>query len=176
VAKKRKAVPMPRGVEIHHHDSSLEIVRRWADFRAWLMTPFTVALYGLLWYAHNADWGEFPRVFADLFVGVMTYLTAARWVNRTYIVVSKVRVMVRHRPLPYFGQKSIPAGDILRLHGNVTVGLGLDYHEETSYEINVLTCSGRVVRLVSGLASAEQQAVIAQEIAKYLGVDLAPPE
>jgi hypothetical protein len=162
-------------VEVHQHDSSLEIVRRWAGFRAWFMTPFTVALYGGLYYAYSTGWGAFPWVFGGLFVAVMTYLTAAQWVNRTHIVVSKDRVTVRHRPLPYFGQKTIPAADILRLHGNVTVGLGSDA-EDADYQINVLTCSGRIVRLVSGLASAEQQVFIAHQIAKYLGVEVAPPE
>ncbi len=99
------------------------------------------------------------------------YFTLAVFVNRTDIFVSKSRLALKHRPVPWPGNKQGSAEDIKQIHIRDVVNRG---RETVTYLVLAETRSGEIIKLVSGLHSKEQALFIEKTVEKYLGLVDAP--
>lgn len=180
---------LPEKMDLHNRGSHIEIEidRRWFGGPAIFWTAFALFWDGLLvfWYwlslASAGRFGpELLRSFenagfdAVMFLGPLLHVATGIWItyfvvagrlNRTSILVSRGEIVVRLGPIPWPGNKHLPAPDIKQLWS----GEHISRYEGVSsvtHQVTAVTRSGRNVKLVSGLASREQALYIEQEVEK----------
>ncbi len=171
---------LPSHLEVRDQGTSLEIVRRWSG---WERIPFTlcaVAVDGFVLYwdtvmdnlgAIDTGGGKPMAVILSL---LLTYIALIRWFNRTHIQIDRDKLTIQHKPLPYFGNKTVSASAITQCYAKqIVTTVGTDRGPVT-YEVRARTRSGREMKLVGGLESAEQALFIEQAIERYLNIEDAP--
>lgn len=170
-------IGLPDKLERRRTDAGMEIVRRWFGFHILFLTAFACMWDAFLvyWYSialTKGDLGEilFPLVHVAAGVGI-TYYVACGWVNRTHVVFNPQRITIRHKPLPWLGNREINAQNLKQLYSKVTyANNGRSVH----YSVHALTKDGRNVEILGGLDNGEQALYIEQEIENYLGIKDAP--
>jgi hypothetical protein len=103
-------------------------------------------------------------------VPIYRVYTAAGWLNRTHIVVSRGKLTVRHEPVPWPGNKVLEVSNFKQLYAKKTVTRSSKGGKSVSYGVNALTVGGQDLQLVGGLQNGEQAHFIEQQIEKYLGI------
>lgn len=111
---------IPEGLDVFATDEGMVIRRGW---RTWMIVP--AAIFALVWDAFLVFWysmafgkGDVPWIvvvfpIGHVAVGIgITYWVMCSLVNRTDIVVSQNGVRVFTGPMPWPGNKSVPAGEI----------------------------------------------------------------
>jgi hypothetical protein len=142
------------------------------------MTVFAIFWDGFLfmWYSKvkvaNPMASYFPLIHVAVGIG-LTYYVVAGWLNRTHILIGQGKIAVRHRPVPWIGEKTLEAADLKQLYAKDKVTHSRNGTSVT-YEVRAVTRSGRNIELVSGLESSEQAVYIEQEIEKYLNIEDIP--
>ena len=106
-------------------------------------------------------------------VVAVTYYALTGWFNVTDITATRQDITVKHKPLPWLGNKTINARDIKQLYGKEKVTTNRN-STSVSYEIHVITHSGADTTLVTGLETSQQALFIEQEIEKFLNIKNAP--
>jgi len=168
-------IGMPEKINLQYTGPNLIIVRKWFGLKTLLLTAFVVFWDGFLifWY-RNALQGDdmMIKLFPLLHVGIgiwLTYTALAGYVNKTFVYVNYEKISVRHRPLPYWGQKTIQAMDVKQLYSKEKISRSSKSRSVT-YEVHAVTRSGRNLKLVPYLESAEQALFVEQQIERYLGI------
>lgn len=163
-------VEMPPSFSIEREGFTLTLVRRWYSWTAWGLAFFCVFWDGFLifWYS-MALAGKAPLValvFPLLHVGVgvfITYTCLAQFLNRTRFRVGYDSVDVRHGPVWWPGDKSVPRHDIEQLYVEEVRKSGK--HGPTfTYTVRLVLQGGRKLELVSGLPDAEQARYVEQQV------------
>ncbi len=143
-----------------------------------LMLFFCIFWDGFLvfWYrtalAHPSP-GSIMLWFPLLHVGVgvgITYSTIAGFLNRTRVTVNAGEVTIRHGPLPWIGNRNVPAGEIRQLFREETISTGRSGSSAT-YHLNAITRENRKLRLIRGIPAADVALYLEQEIEKALGIE-----
>jgi hypothetical protein len=110
-----------------------------------------------------------------LAVGVgLTYFTLAGFLNQTTIEVDTFRLSIRHGPLPWFGNCTLPAAEIGQLYCQERTRRQNNGGSSTTYSVSAVTKGGRQVKLVSTLEDQDQALFIEQQIEQYLGIEDRP--
>ena len=173
-------IGLPDRMEIRHGGYYLELVRKWFGWNTVVFTVLAASGYLFVFMEYsNIDRIGWSRDFLFFPIEVLviiglTYYALAGWFNRTHIFVSHDRILVRHRPLPFLGNKTLSASDIKQLYAKKKISRRLEGDTSVTYEVHAITHGGRNVKLVRGLDSSEQALFIEQEIEKYLGIQDAP--
>ena len=169
------AVGLPKNLEIQESASGFTIVRRWFSRKFLGLAAFCVFWDGFLifWYQMAFKSGDsiaiiFPLLHVAVGVG-LTYYVLAGFLNKTYIGVSRQLLAIVTSPLPFFNNRTLNPDDIAQLYSKEKIARGRDSTTIT-YEVHVVTKSGKDIKLVSGLDESEQALYIEQEIEKYLGI------
>jgi hypothetical protein len=127
----------------------------------------------IVWFSIAIGQGQWAMAtFGTLhgLVGVgLTYFVIAGYVNKTYITISYDSLAVQHKPLPFPGAQILKTSDIKQLYSKEKIYHGRN-GTSCSYEIHVITHSGKTVKLLSGLSSSEEALFLEQEIEKHLGI------
>jgi hypothetical protein len=166
---------LPDKIDLQHTGADLVITRRWFGLQTLMMTAFVIFWDGFLffWYSKAVPGGDMMVVlFPLLHVGVgvwLTYYTLAGYVNKTIVRINYEKISVRHRPLPYWGYKTVQSGDIKQLYSKEKISRSSNKRSVT-YEVHALTHNGKSIKLVSYMESSEQALFVEQEIEKYLGI------
>ncbi len=100
---------------------------------------------------------------------VLTYYLIAGYINKTVIEVNSMFLSVRHRPLPFLGNKKIQSQDIKQLYSKEMIHRGKNGINYT-YEIHAVLDNDKRIKVVSGMPRSEQALFIEQEIEKYLKI------
>jgi formylglycine-generating enzyme required for sulfatase activity len=114
-----------------------------------------------------------------LVVCAILYLVIARFVNRTRISVSSERIVIRHGPLPWRGNKTVAAKGIKKVF--IRYDPSRNRRNSPSlvnlfFDVLAIADNGDTVELLSGLGLSEAQATcIAGSIAERLGLRTAKP-
>jgi hypothetical protein len=190
LARRRLPVPLPEGLAIvedaggdrepesYRQDAAeagkLVISRRWFSSQLFFMAFFCLAWDSFLvfWYAHAGRAGLIAILFpvAHVAVGVgLTYRTIAGFVNRTWIVADHGTLTIRHTPLPWLGNRTLPAEDIEQLVCKEVVTRGSD-DSSTTYTLAAVMKDGRQVDLLKGLPQADQALFLEQRLEDRLGI------
>jgi hypothetical protein len=185
--RQRPPVPLPAGLRAEDRGKGLRIVRRWFSPVFFFLLFFCIAWDSFLvfWYAISfGNFGEAPGpvwwlmvIFpvAHLAVGVgLTYFTLAGFLNQTTIDVDPFRLRIRHGPLPWFGNCTLPAAEIDQLYCQEKTRRHDNGGCITAYGVNAVTKGGRQVKLMSTLEDQDQALFIEQQIEQCLGIEDRP--
>lgn len=191
----RVSVGLPPRMSLRTNMGSFVLARRWFDSTAIFLALFAAFWDGFLVHDYivgTEDSGFVIRVLwfevmpeeASLIyhvirlgvvvIGVyVSYVAISRWVNRTTIRVADGRLSVRHGPLPWPGNRTMPVSDVKQLYTKERF-LRSRKGTEALYDVRVLTAYGGDLKLVSGLTGSEQALYIEQELEKHLSIDDQP--
>lgn len=176
----RTEVPMPKGIEIRHVGAGLQITRRWYTLILYPLLLFCIVWNGFVinWHVTSLGSGLWFLSFFGLLhtaVGIgLAYYVLAGFLNRTTVLVDKGVLQVRHRPVPWWGNKDIQADNIDQIYCKQK----RNYEQSGSrmsqtgsvYEVHAILRHGPKEKLVSGLMESEQALYIEQELERYLGI------
>lgn len=172
-------IGLPDKITFADHGSSVEIIRTWFGAEFVIFTAFAAVWDGFLvfWYGEAVSRGNmlmllFPILHVEIGAAV-TYYAVAGWLNRTQVYADARGLFIRHRSVPWFGNKDIPAEDLKQLYVKEKRmhGRGGSY---PVYEARAVTRSGRNVKIVGGLDEPEQGIFIEQKIEKFFEIENAP--
>ncbi len=180
-ASKREEVALPKGIVMNRDPIHLEIIRRWYG-------PMSVILTVLcfMWYAmFILNYGEGileGNIFSITmgssfaFIGlIIVYYTVAGYINSTHIRADRDFLIIKHKPLPWFGNKSIPSRELDQLYSKKSV---YRYRGEDHYscEIRAKMKTNQDIKLLSKLPDPHQALFIEQEIERFLNIEDRPVE
>ena len=179
--KKRKNVALPKNMAMTRDIMHLEITRRWFGWKTILLTFFCLGWSGMMvyWYwRFISEWDTRMMVFAIVngLIGiVITYTTIAGYLNKTYVRADRDFITIRHCPLPWFGNRSIPSHELDQLYSKMNIyrsrrGSTLFY----TYDLRARTRSEQNIKLLSNLPERHQVLFVEQEIERFLNLEDRP--
>jgi hypothetical protein len=153
----------------------LVIERRWFTPAAIALAFFCLFWDGFLvfWYSVALSSSKHPPTMAILFpflhvaAGVaITYAALCAFVNRSRIAVDGGRLRVTHGPLPWFGQRDLPVGDIRQLYCEQRRG----QKGSTTYRLKAIMGSGDRVTLLRDLRDPQPALYLEALLERHLGI------
>ena len=160
---------------------------RWRWFRPEVIG---LALFCVAWDAFLAFWYAMamgPHTAGDGFswimvvfpvghvaVGVgMTYYTLCGFLNRTTLLVTQYEVIVRHRPLPWVGNRRLVAAEITQLYCRQAMQAWADKTggRAIAYELMACLGEGRQVRLLGGFRNVGEPRYLERAVEERLNLD-----
>ncbi len=99
--RKYNELIVPNKIRLNEYDTHIEVVRIWFSRNFILPTIFFIYLdYGIIKYLQQNEKDIYPLDFFTLWIilwGVLTtYPTLAGLLNRTYISVDPLKIIIRH--------------------------------------------------------------------------------
>ena len=175
----KNKVELPKGLAIDFQEDYMHITSRWFDFRIIGVFLGAIMFNGLsifqgFWPVLMSDkeWETklFPLIF--IIIGfVATYITLAKWLNKTHIYTSKKAIEIKQRPLPWLGNMRLDTENIKQLFTKLNTKKDSKGNSLNTYEIHIITTDNKEIKLVSGLGKKEQAWFIENNIEKYLGIE-----
>ncbi len=167
---------LPGNIDINHHDGYIEITRRWLSWKVAFRALVFIGAGFLLFnnFILPNQEGALTNnpvflFFAVLMIGAI-YSAVAGLLNTSSIYVSKEAIKVRHKPLPWPGNKRLQVEDIKQLYAKEKRSTDSEKNTRITYEIYVVTGNGKDIKLIAGLEKNEQAVFIEREIEKYLSI------
>lgn len=170
-------------MKMNHQGSSIEIVREWFGWSTVFATAVSIALiiYTLNWYNNlspnetlfdfSAPLNAFFQLFKVCFIIAFTYITIIAWFNETHINIDYDKIKVRHKPFPFFGNKTLISSDVDQIYSKKKLHRSSENGTTTvSYEVRVITRNAKDIKLLGSLNSKDQAEYIVQEIKKFLNI------
>lgn len=175
-SRERGEVPMPGGMRVEQTAHGMQILRRWFSPAILFLVFFCIAWDGFLvfWYTvaftQGGPWIMKVFPIAHVAVGVgLTYFTIASLFNTTRIEVNRGTLQVRHGPVPWFGGKSMNAGDVKQLYCKEKVSRGKHGYRYT-YAVWAALQDGSSAKLASNNMESDQALFIEQQLERALGI------
>lgn len=173
-------IGLPEKMQMQNHGSYVEITRKWFGFQTIILTAFVLFWdsFLLFWYSEVLQQGAgiifilFPLLHVGVGVG-LTYYLLASWFNTTHVYIGNLQLGIRHRPIPWFGNKDVPAGNLAQLYSKEKISYSKN-GRRVSFEVRANTKDGRNIKILGGLESQEQALYIEQQVEKYLHIRDAP--
>jgi hypothetical protein len=179
----RAQVGLPARFTLENWGPELAITRRWYSHGLWFLLLFCLFWDGFLvvWYSIAGGMilsGEgdpmawVMLVFPLLFVVIgaaMTYFVAASFVNKTVIRVSGGVLTIRHGPIPWPGNHSIPTTDLSQLYCTETVIRG-KHGCRSIYNVEMLRSDRTKLKLLDNLQELDQAMFIEQQLEQHLNI------
>jgi len=178
LAPDRAPVALPEHFEVHHRgDGSLSVQWRWYQSQFIFIIIFAIGWdsFLALWYGAVLGHEEIPWMMvvlplAHLAAGVgVTYWGLTGLLNRTCVTCTRHMLKVRHGPLPWFPQPTIPLQDLEQLYVERTV-----HHSEKSttvhWNVMAVTREHSGVLLLEGLDTLQQALWLEQAIEDRLDI------
>jgi hypothetical protein len=175
VPTERSKVPMPKEIEVREGNGILQISYRW--FRPLFIFLLFFAIFWngfmIVWHGISLVSGAwFMSIFGLLHTAVgigMGYYVLTGFVNRTTLWVGNGRLVVRHHPLPWWGNKDVTASEIRQVYCKEKIHRS-DSGTNYSYEVHAILRSDSKEKLLGNLGETEQALYIEQELERHLGI------
>jgi len=170
---------LPKGMTLADRGTYLEITRPWSKTVGCFLILFSAFWWFALseflpelWFnsSGNAGWERFIpvlHVIAGIGVG---YSAIAFLLNTSYIYTDKSRMEIRHRPIPWRGNKVLEASQLGQLYVKETIHRNKNSTSK-SYDVRAKTYSGGDIKILSGLQNSQQAIFIEQQLEKYLDIE-----
>lgn len=172
----RPDVGLPDGLVVERQGGTLEIRRRWFTPALFFLLFFCVAWNAFLvfWYSiafsTRAPWIMKVFPLAHVAVGVgLTYSVVAGFLNRTCIRAGEGLLTVRHGPVPWFGNHTLPVPGIDQLYCRRRTRSNRNGHS-ILYEVWIRTHDGKTRKLVGNDLTEDQALAIEQQIERALRI------
>lgn len=160
-------IGIPDRFEIHDNGAAFWIQHRWPRLMA-----LPLGLFSIAWDAFLVSWYSgvlrqdapsamvlfpLPHVAVGL---VLPYVALAFWLNSTFVEIEAGNLRIRHRPLPFPGQRTLRVGDVQQLFCVERSGR----KGSVSFEVMVRLASERETKLVGGLSTEREARFIEQQL------------
>lgn len=171
-------IPIPEGIQMLDRDGVLSLTRRWFNighiitlFFSLIWNSFLVFWYSMLPSLFIEDGGFqsavlifylFPLIHVGVGVGLF-YYSLCGLLNKTEIRIMRDKLVVRHFPLPWLGNREIPSNEIKQLYTQEKINQSKNGRTIT-YEVNAILKSNRKLKFVSGLAQKDEGIFIEKTI------------
>lgn len=165
-------IERPSGVEVSYRWGAAHGDENW---RYWLAIIMAAALGVMHWSGWIGGSKNAPNAwFFSTLVVVITAGLGVRLayvaVNSTTIIVADGALVVRHGPLPSFGNREIPLSEIEQLYTEYYVSKSRN-HEVHAYRVMLILRDGaRHVSLLSEIVAADQAAFIERTVERVAGI------
>ena len=170
--------PIPEKINLTYKEGDLIITRKWFGFQYLALAFFCIFWDGFLvfWYAKAFESTSSMDLIMILFplghvaVGVgLTYTVIAGFFNTTEIRVGQGRIKIKHRPVPWFGNKTVQAHQLTQLFPKRKISRS-NNGTNVSYAVYMVTQDNRQKVLLSGLENIDQANFIEEKIEGALGI------
>lgn len=182
------AVPQPDNVAMKQEGLGLTFQWRWFRYYVFFLIPFAL-FWNAIVFSFVGAFGAFPWIsgvdgdfeWLSLLTCIPAFILPHTWVglgliyyiltlllNRTVVTVDRAAITVRHRPLPWLGNKTIPVGQIEQLY--VKSNFSRFQRGEPTYGVHLVDQANKHAKLVTGLSSSDHALYLEQEIERYLGI------
>jgi hypothetical protein len=177
----RPQVALPKHVHLEEHGERTTVSWRWLTWQHGLMAfmlLFINAFYVVFFLNIPMYHPEKPleSLLITLFMAsvpvCLNYSTLAGLLNTTRIELSRDELRIQHGPVPWLGNRTVPARDITQLHGQAVRTGRAGY----TYSLFALDKAGRKVKLLSGLENKDQVLSLEQALEHRLGLEDRPVE
>ena len=177
----RAKAAVPPRFHVEEQGTSTRISWRWFSAKHLMMLAFCVFWDGFLffWYGTALTAKNPPLImllFPLLHVGVgvwLTYTTLAGLLNRTDIDVNRTELTLRHGPLPWPGNQTLPGRSLAQLYVEEVIKQRKN-GQTTEYHLLAVDREGRKVKLLTNLDEKDQALYLEQLLERRLGIEDAP--
>ncbi|QQL44216.1 hypothetical protein [Sulfuriroseicoccus oceanibius] len=176
--KIRPKARQPKNINVSTQRGDLILERRWFSpailfflFFALFWTGFSV-----FWVIGASAVGGFFGLFGLPFVAIgigMLYAVAAGIMNSTTIQVGASALSVKHGPLPWAGNKSIPRHQIAQIFCR-EVTRQTKNGSNTTYTVEVVSTDNHREPLIKSLNQEDEALYIEQQLETFLGIKDSP--
>lgn len=170
----RPAIEQPADVYLEQEGGAIRLVRRWFHKGLIPLAVFCFFWDGFLffWYwmalRANASVEMLLGPIVHVIVGIaLTYGLFAGLLNRTEITFDRQQLSVWHGPLPWWGNRSLPLGEIRQLY---TKESNVKKNRRPTYHLFYAGRDGRSKKLLSGLDSLDIALFIEQQLEAWLNI------
>ncbi len=156
--------------------SELILSHRWLGCQALFLVFFTLVWCSFLvgWYAFAIGSGNLIMQLVPILhlaVGVfLVYVTLCSFVNTTTIRIMKGLLTIRTGPLPWKGNKDLPADEIDQLYVKARLSYSRKRGSSVSHSLCALMKSGEEVPVIASVGSPEDAVYLEQRIEDFLGI------
>ena len=182
VKKTRPRIPQAPGILLEDTGQGMRLSYRWFSplfiflaFFCFAWDSFLVFWYSIVFFA-NGPWiwimAAFPVLHLAVGVG-LTYYTLAGFLNSTVLDVGQEELRVRHGPLPWRGNRTLPTQNIEQLYCQKKF-TQTNENQSCWYSVHAVLKGGRQVPLLTGLQDRERALFIEQIVEEYLGLEDQP--
>jgi hypothetical protein len=169
---------LPDKLKLLNHGAHLEIVRKWFGTKT-LFSALSLVFFGGFFYNffyNENSAAHFPILFlipygAAVIANVYTTMTGL--LNSTHIIIGQGKLVVRHKPIPWLGNKNIDTSNFKQLYSIDKIHRSKNGSYQT-YEVHAITRDDLTIKLVTGLETSEQALYVEQEVEKFLGIEDIP--
>jgi len=170
----RPVIDMPKGMELIPGDAFC-IRRRWFSGITIFMIVFLVfwfAFLGVFISSAFLEGGAFPFFITGHLLAGLALLVKVVWdfINHTDYLLKDGMLELAHAPLPWPGNKKIPAAELKQIFVKKHVSHSSNGSSSTSYSLNYLDGQAKSKKIVGGFYKAEQALFLEQEFEKALGI------
>ncbi len=172
----RPEIPMPAGIEAYSFLSELNLLIKWRQLGGlgfflfftifWnaLVLPF--ALIAIM--TGNFEILLFISLHLSVGIGLL-YYTTAKLINTTYITLSRRKLTIEHKPIPWIfsPNKTIDTADIEQFFVERYVASRTNNQPDYRFRIIAIRKRDRIT-IMQGLTTAEQAQYIEQEMERFL--------
>ena len=171
-------LPVSRRFHMTEFAGTLNIHWRWFNATYLFLAIFCVAWDSFLifWYSmafgdHHAPWIMKVFPIGHVAVGVcLTYATLCGFLNATTLTVSHDALSVRHRPLPWAGNRTLPATSIRQLHCERSGSRSRSGGTVYSYGLYATLTDGQKLKLLGGFTESADPRLLEQKIESHLRI------
>jgi len=175
-------LPVSRRLHISEFAGVLRIHWRWFTPAYIFIAIFCVAWDSFLifWYSmafgdHQAPWIMKVFPIGHVAVGVgLTYTALTGFLNATSVTAGQDVLTIEHGPLPWFGNRTLPAGSIRQIHCEQRRAGNNNTNNSYTYDLFATLSDGQRVKLLSGFNDPSEPRVIEQRIETHLRIPNQP--
>ncbi len=174
--------PIPERIIVEHNSNGLVLSFSWFSWTSIALAVFALFWDGFLvfWYsvafAQDAPWIMFAFPLLHVSVGVgLTYSALAGFYNKTIVTVGMGRLSIQHTPLPWPGNRTIQAADLVQLYSEERLTRSNNVTRMT-YQLSAISNQNKKIKLLSGLNSTDEVRFFEHQIEEQLGIQDRPVE
>lgn len=161
------------------HGTSVEVIREWFSWQTVLNSIISIALLSYLFDFFNTlperdTFFDFSHpvetIFKLVYLGAViffVYYSLLGWFNETRFYIDTVKVTVKNKPLPFFGNKSINPIDVLQIYTNEKETLRRFEGLVPTYQLMAILKDGKHIKLLRGLNTKRDAQQIKREIKRF---------
>ncbi len=171
---------LPDNMSVINHGSSIELIRNWhtralLSNTLLLIALMTMAVIYLIVFSDTLMQKVLRSVVAMVILAMPLIIM---WKNKTHILVQRGQVSVKHKPFPYFGNRTIPSHSIkqvyVKQHSSSAPeddSLNCAQLKYFHYEIIIILKKNKELSLLKGLKDHQHALFIEEEIEKFLNIE-----
>ena len=178
----------PASVTVERYEGQLNLIQSWQDKRLLksLIIPIILSSPAiLLWWLivflsliEDINAGKFFESFIAFIFLILPslgwllgpYYLLASYKNKTTIVLTNKTLSIKHVPIPWLGNRNMPASNLVQLYVRQGKRTGTIFNPSYLYDLRAKLKNGREINLVGNLASKEVGHFLEQQIESYLGI------